>query len=737
DADYTRAVLALGFEHRVARELGLPLRVRLTGNRVEALADMTGGVPLLDENFIPISPQRNHTLNLLNRKLEAMAQAAEGAGVNLDGTDSTDPGAKIAGILGRVATALPQGPARTRLLDRLNILARSARVSALEASRLARVDAAGGPGLRQGSPAALPTLASVQTQAQGEYDQWRSDMDRLCRAHGVNPWVAGVLDREVAAMGNGLRTAEETLEWMGRLHGPVEDAALSRMLKAWVPGDRTLQQVLTGRETRLRRAWQEGTLDDAAHQIFALRLAQLRLAAIHGPAVPLNTPLTMDSTRIRFLLQLLEPATLTQDLRDGEGRSLTRIQPRFEVETSSLAQALAQRSGMGFLVVQWGGRTGDALATALRTGQLPPGTDPAAETLLVRLYHGKTGALMGLGLALKSPSNGGVEILGLASDPATGESRSSLMVEMVRAVHGHYPLASIRMVPRTRNYMDHALAVGFATTPDAPLFDDTCDISSGMARTNLDALQTRYMSHGLDRMAAVVDKLPPSQGRGVKTSLDALKARWTSFLSADALGGRDAAYYALRSQMGELASRMAGSAGLSAGDTAFLDILVRTSPQGSTTAQGAAYVEDTSPLVVVQLEGDGVSARSAQFLARRYGDRAVLYHVGDTGGLVGEVRTAPAPALTADSKILLVGHGRMDGVGGRNPGEIIALLEAGGLISSGMELRRISVVACAADRVDTSVKEGAPQSAFGEALIRAAAGRGVVVNSVTTRTDLV
>ncbi|MCG8531716.1 MAG: C80 family cysteine peptidase, partial [Desulfovibrionales bacterium] len=332
-----------------------------------------------------------------------------------------------------------------------------------------------------------------------------------------------------------------------------------------------------------------------------------------------------------------------------------------------------------------------------------------------------------------------MKILGLVTEPGITEAPTSLMVEMVRAVHQVHPSASIRMVPGTTDLAEHALGLGFVANPKAPLFDNphACGISSQEALANLHTLQIRYMSHGLSRMDSLVDKLTPSQGREFRNALDALKERWNDFWTAESFGeeGRDAVYYELRRQMGELASRMAGKGALSSGETAFLDMIFRTMAQGSTTDMGAAYVEEDSPLAVVQLEGDEVSARSAQFLARRYGDRAVLYQLDEAGNLVSE--DGRAAALTSESKIFLVGHGRPDGVAGRSPGELVTLLEEGGLITSGMELRRISVVACATDRVETAVEEGAPKSAFGEELIRAAAGRGVVVNSVTTRTDLV
>ncbi len=756
-AEYTLAHQELVFEHAVARELGLPLRTRLSVNQIEPLVDASGATPLLDQHFQPISPQRAHALNLLIQKVDLVIQIAERAGVDLMDVEINydQPREAIDDIIWEAKTELPDGTPRDQTLERLGILERSAHETLIQIQEM-RLREADETLLRQPAPDFTITPESVLTRVMEEHAQWQATMNRLITSREAGALVNDILDTEISALEDGLRTPQEIVDLLNQAHSPVRDLALSKLLEAHGrnPDIEEITNILDLQDAALERAWIRGTLSQEAHQVLALRLNQIRLSRMDGPDPIPGRELVLDPVWRRFLLEMRVPDIVSLRAMTPEGEIIDRSYPFFSHAGESLAQTMSERPELSQVLARWRNQNPSPtprseLEVILATGGRLPSQIPAeAETILVRMYRPGTDKLVGIGLAIKHGADNAVEIRALEMDPSfiahtDNQLSRSLMVEMVRAIYQAHPNSPIRLTPGNTDLVAVAVDLGFNLPSSPSIFSATQpnQVSTRNALTDLRNLQAWSMEAGLGHLEVMLSRpgvaATPEMGR----ALADLRTQWSGFLQdpGSDQAAQTALYNRLRNRLGDLAGRLVSKGQLqdliSPEDFQYLELLSRSAPHASIQQGRAAYVSDPSPVVVVQLENDGVARQSAEFLTQRYGTNAAHYRLDDQGRLV--LDQGRAQVLNAESKIILVGHGDSNSVSGYTAEAIAELLSQSGLFIPGMELRRISVVACTVDDPNTHLVEGAPDNLFGEDLIRAAEQRDVTLDSVTTRSDLV
>ncbi len=146
------------------------------------------------------------------------------------------------------------------------------------------------------------------------------------------------------------------------------------------------------------------------------------------------------------------------------------------------------------------------------------------------------------------------------------------------------------------------------------------------------------------------------------------------------------------------------------------------------------FQETSRPKLILQLEEDPVTTQSARFLYNKHPESS-QWVVLRGGGL--ETMAGDPVTLDHTSRLVLVGHGTETAIAGMSPSQIMEHLLELGILSSGSDIRRISLVACTGDDFSTPQREGEPAAPFAEALLQEAVRAGVNVGSITSRTALV
>ncbi|MCG8563661.1 MAG: C80 family cysteine peptidase, partial [Desulfobacterales bacterium] len=759
DAQYQLASQYLTQEHAFAREIGFPLRERIDIGRVENLVVLDGSIPLLDENYRPISPRKVYFQNLMNRHVELVkAQAAD---LNVTITDITvDPASPLEGIDAIIARLDQQIPAdragRQVAMDNLANIRRALGETQYILEGNTQIDVAGRFLSASGTGFPDTTLANAQAYVTERTTAWNERTATLAAANEAGPQVENMVVQELERYGGGTRTLDDITSWLDNAHENIRNFALSETLVNYLndSDDPRILGLLSEYETELTQAWERGTLTGVARLALAVRLNQIRLSEAAETGVLSTSELTLDSLRTRFVLELLVPRSNGVRSRNSEGEIVDGTQLRNEAVSTSLSQANDQRSGLAQTVAAWRRAQTNApaswrgLETTLTRGvALENGEAP--RSILTRVYNRETGVLEGIGLAVEQISTGDFRISAIAWDPngATANDHAigrDILIENIRAIHAEAPQANIRFTPGHDGLMAEARGLFF--TPDArvDLFNtDGLGVTVDTANAGIETLQGTYMDLAVGRLNELTQRLQTSDRKDVLTAVESLRDEWNDLKAANSFevgpSERAEVYYRLRQQIGDLGYQMiqravAGEIRVSTDEFNFFQRLHETAPGNSTQEQRFSLVNDTTPLVVVALEDDPTVGEAARFLAEKHGGPVSRYRL-----INGEfvLESGPAPNLTAESKIYVVGHGTPNRVSGMTASDIIGYMVNQGILASGDEIRRISVVACSTDDPKTPVEEGTPRSRFGEALIETADDLGVTVGSVSLRTDLV
>ncbi|MCG8533095.1 MAG: hypothetical protein MI749_20905, partial [Desulfovibrionales bacterium] len=590
EAQYAVMLRALGAEQRLCRELGMPLRVRIRPDAVEALAPLNGVVPLVNENYEPVSPEQVYQRNILNQKRILIHQAAEDAGLDLSSLAPSDPHETALAIIALAETQLADGDTKTQLLRNLGMLERSILNSQDKLRELNRLnELARGPfdmTGRRAVRAPLPTEDSVMDLVRGENDVWESRVSRLSTARECGPWVRNVVEEECQDLLAGRRRRVDLVRWLDAAQPPVRDLALSHLLELYGahPENPALAGLLASHEGGLISAWETGSLSPAARNIMALGMEQVLMGL---DAAPTGTRVGLDPARCRFLLETMTPRAHYLRRGDDSGTSLDLFLDNEEAETTSLARGMEERPGMADQIRLWRADAGSALSagwtrleTILSTGDLPQGHSASSRTFLTRIYDRETGALMAIGLAVQDPATGEVEILGLAQEGSLDKKTAfrlagDALLRMVRAIHLADPSARISFTPETRMLAGRAGDL-FFTPGEAPsLFTATPAVSRTRAETSLGQRRIRYMEAGLSRMEVLARGLVGEDA--MAGSLSNLRTAWEGYQAGDGT-----AYYGLQAQLAALAARMAARIRQGGGGTeALTDLDMLAAPNQS------------------------------------------------------------------------------------------------------------------------------------------------------------
>ncbi len=759
DAQYLEARRVLTGEHAYAREVGLPLRAVIDPSRVENFVTLDGFTPLVDEDYNAISPRQVYYRNLRNAQIFMARDEAFRLGVDTSDiiVNPESPLEGIENIIDRVEARAPvDNPGRTSGLEGLNNLRRAIgeTVYVLEGRTDLNVFDPALGAVGDEFPGTDP--ANVQAYVNDENLAWRGRSGVLSSAREAGALVNSLVTQELDRFQVGTRNLEDISFWLDTAREDVRDSVLSNLLERYLvePEHEGLLGILTEYQTEIANAWERGTLSGLGRHALGLRLNQLRQHNLATPGVLPTTELTLDAARTRFLLELLSSRARDVGIRTAQGEVSYVRRPRSEAVTTTLGEGIAERRGLAQLVNQWRLSTVDGpvswrgLETALTRGvALENGVAP--RTLLTRIYNRETGALEGIGYAVERIAANDFEIRAVAWDPATVVDGDfsigrDILVENVRAIHALSPEVNIRITPGHQGLLAQARGVFFTQNTDLDFFsNERLLVDFEQANAGVQRLQRRSVDVAITQLEGLAQSLRGRSYSAVQDAVVEFRQEWNEFRSLTSFEGgireRSEVYFRLRQQLGDLADQVvrraeAGGAEFSTDQLNFLRRLSETAPQGATQEGRSVLVVDNTPLVVVQLEEDPVVGETSRFLAEKSSGPVSRYRLV-SGELVHE--SGPVAAPTAESKIFLVGHGTPDRVSGLTASEIIGTLVNQGLLVSGDEIRRISVVACSTDNPNTPVEEGAPRSRFAETLIREAEDLGVTVRSVTARTELV
>ncbi len=758
NTDYAAGRLALTAEQAYARQMSFPLRARIDAGRVENLAPLDGSVPLVDENYNPISPRKVYFQNMMNRQLELFRSQVAVLGVDISdiAVNPLSPLSGVDSIIERVEDRIPENQAgREAALDGLSDIRRAigetryiqrGGTSTDVNSRFLSAEGEGFPDT---------TLANARTYVTEKNTQYESHSNTLSTTEEVGPLTTHLIEEELGRFKLGTRTIEDVAAWMNEAHDNVKSAVYLDVLVDYLntPDDFRLLTILSVYEDDLAEAWERGSITGVSRKALTTRLNQLRLSEAAKAGVLSSTELNLDTTRIRFVLELLFPRNEVDRILNEDGSVVDETRLRNEAVTTSVADAVAQRPGLAATLAAWRRGTTNAPAAwqaleHLLTWGVAQQNGETPESLLTRIYNRETGALEGIAAAVKNVTTGDFEITGVAWDPAAAPSDDfsisrDTLLESIRAIHSSDSDASITITPGHDGLMAEARDLFFTPDETIDIFSSgALDVSIDVADIQVEQLQNRYTDIAVTRLNELTRRLKSGNAADMVEAATALREEWNDLKASsfdENRSIRDEVYYRFRQQLGDLSYQVAGrgvseQAPFSAEEYQFLGRLYDTAPEGTFQERTFTLVNDTTPLVVVALEEDQAVLDTARFLAEKHGGTVSRYRLV-RGELVHE--SGPVANPTAESKLYIVGHGTPDQVSRLSASEIIGHLVNQGVLSSGDELRRISVVACSTDNPETAVEEGAPRSRFAESLIETADDLGVTVGSVTTRTDLV
>ena len=759
DAQYTQGTAALTAEHAYAQQMSFPLRARIDPNRAESLVPLDGSVPLVDENYAQTSPRRIYFHNMVNRQLELVRNQAATLGVDISDI-SLDPASPMDGVIaviGRVEDRVPADQeGRDTALEGLNDLRRAIGETRFILQGRTSIDVNGRflSATGEGFPATtLPNAAVYVAEKNRQYDTHRRT---LAAADEAGPLVVDLIEEELSRFKAGTRSIEDVVAWLDGADENIQAAAFQDILVDYLntPDDLRLLIFLSVFEDELGAAWEQGDITGISRQALSIRLNQLRLSEAAKAGVVSSTELNLDTVRIRFLLELLYPRNDVHRTQDEGGNVVDETQLRNDAVNSSVAEAVSERTGLADLVASWRTAYADSPITwrtieiLLRQGvSLQNGQEP--RSVVTRSYNRETGELEGVAVAVEQIASGDFEVIGVAWDPDAAPSDDfsiarDVLLENVRAVYATDPETSIRMTPEHDGLMAEARDLFFVTNDNLNIFSTgSLGVTIDTANSGVETFQKQYTDIAVTRLEEMTRRLQGSDAADVVAAVVALREEWNEFKAVSSFEGagweRAEVYYRLRQQLGDLAFQVADrgtreQAPFSTEEYHFLSRVYETGPDAPTRPQRSTLVSDTAPLVVVALEEDETILETARFLAEKHGGTVSRYRLV-RGELVHE--SGPVADVTANSKLYLVGHGTHNEVSGLSASYIIGYLVNQGVLTSGDELRRISVVACSTNDPETEVEEGAPRSRFAETLIATADDLGVTVGSVTTRTDLV
>ena len=722
---YTHQLEALANEHQVCRELGLPLRARISLDRVENLVPLDGSTPLLDEAHQVTTPRQ---MALANQKLiyaEAAFELARSQGLDTAGLVKETEGLEA---LERMVTDHCDANNKPAILRRFRMIQQRFLETVDHQETIDTLIDAELP--FDGSPMAVTTANELAGELDLEIIQWQARVAVLTNAREETPRVREAVISEIKELLQGINTPDEVGLWLENMPEQLKDMALSNLLEAHGqnPDNEDVIAVLNEEHEAVLEALDRGGLSRPARTTLMVRLEQLRLDRINAQGPDLPGEMDLSPLRSRLVLDNMGPEVSR------------RGTPRYEVETHSLAEALENQPNLARAVELWRRNTDQPprswreLQTILETGRLS-NLGEGAETFLTRVYD-SSGDLVGICLAMETGEEE-FRVLAAATSPeAESQVVTEALLDTTRTIYQGENDAHIYLRPDTENLAASARELFFSDEARFSLFGREPQTRINDAAGRLYTRQRAFVANVFHELEAMMPNLP----RATRERIQNLADRWQAFRrasSSERMAEFQEGYLKFRQELGELAAAAIhasdrGTVVLSREQARFMYLLGNTAPD---TLEPQVLFEEVFPdqaRAIILLEpNDPVARQAAEFLRSKHPELTALYRY-ENGDLITEHSSSLNP-----EKIIVVGHGRNGRVAGQTGAEIMELLVDQEIVNPGERIGRISVVACAPDDPATADVEGAPRSRFAEEMLRTANDLNVNLGTVSTRSALV
>ncbi|MCG8472722.1 MAG: C80 family cysteine peptidase, partial [Desulfobacterales bacterium] len=760
---YYLAKEKLRIENRIAFELGAPFRARVSSAQVEVLVPLDGSVPLVDEAYDPISPEKLRELTLINRFAGEFLKVAQTIDANLDGWpfDYDDPGGGVYDLMEELESKIEAHVDQAKLI-KLLALKRQIQEKIV---RLGWIEASGtSESYRRGVSEVFPTSEEMTQTAMDGYASWMARMESVLGDGEMTALALSFLDRELRGLKEGYRDPWDIKFLLKDRPVVMKDYLLSRLIELGTenPGNPYYAAILNGEEDAVADATERGGLSYPAKHALVMGIERNRLDLLNHFTGDFSEALILSRGGRRFMLENRARPSAIYVSEDGSGALSREDRGYYDTEFMSVDEGRAGLDTLSLVVKGWADQFGQSPEKILYewTAQVlaergVENIDGSSLSLYVAVVRDPDhGEVVGLAIG-QLDERGWLRIEGLLSnpqyhDPNSGgghwvDVESEAMISFVRAGAALYPDAKMVFEARSGRSYRVGLENYFFPAAEAPEEDEfsASDAETARSLQMQRGASLRELAYAIDAMITQLgpDGLTPSLSRLYGELLKKNSVFQEQMASGHSAEGQDpGVYYRFRQAMTdfvvELSEYVRSHPEIQVTHLEEIrQLLEQTAPHPDPVTLGVRYADTSEARLIVQLEDDPVVEEAARSLYGKNARESQWVRLDSDG----QLRTVEGRRVALDqgSRVLLVGHGTVGRLAGLSAQNIIDALMSGQVFEGTSEIRRISLVAPSTDDPDTQVVEGPPGASFARELLRGLDRAGVRVGSISTRAALV